>query len=111
MMMGMLGGHAQLQVQVTAQFLHVITSGTDVAGLTTVPSFVTGGFPPYTYSWTDTNANVSVTGASSATPIMAYLATGSDVTRTTTFILSVTDAAGRVAIASCSAEIDLGSPP
>lgn len=84
-----------------------VANGTSVQ-VTSLSMTVIGGYPPYTYSWTDDMAGVSVQVSSTATPILQ--ASGTDFSHDGTIVAVVTDAAGNSVTSSAIAAISQGSP-
>ena len=85
----------------------IVGNGTSVTVTATATPIITGGFAPFTYSWTDNNANVFVQASTSVTTRLQ--STGTDVIRAGDLTLLVTQANGAVATASTTFNIVHGA--
>lgn len=85
-----------------------VANGTSV-NCTTVVAIITGGFPPYTYSWTEGTANISMQASTSVSS--GIQATGTDTLHTVTVVLVATDSHAQTITASAVFGITQGSPP
>jgi hypothetical protein len=86
----------------------VMANGTSVQVTSTCEARITGGFGPFTYDWTDNNANVFVQASSSVTTRLQ--STGTNTQHTPTIILKVTQANGVVTTASADLVLVHGTP-
>jgi hypothetical protein len=85
-----------------------LNNGTSVTVTVTAEPIITGGFPPFTYEWSDNNANVFVQATTSATTRLQ--STGTDVIRTGTLVFICTQANGVAVTASATFNILHGNP-
>ncbi len=98
-----------LRAEITpAGGLITIANGTSI-NCTTVLALVTGGFPPYTYSWTEGTANVSMQASSSVSS--GIQATGTDTEHNVVVVLIATDSNANTITTSANFTISQGTPP
>jgi hypothetical protein len=84
-----------------------VGNGTVTVTATATPE-ITGGFRPLSYAWSDDNVNVTINDAASVTTRLQ--STGTNVERTGTLVLIVTQANGATTTASATFNITHGTP-
>lgn len=101
--------NAQRSLRITlAGFAASPPNGTSVAVTGSLVPFITGGFQPYAYDWTDSMANVFV--QTSTTPTCSLRSTGTDVEHNGQVTLILTEANGVVTTTSVNVVITQGAP-
>lgn len=108
MIIGCLVGRTPFSVSAPALIGGVIANGTSVVLTATAELVLEGGFPPYTYNWTENTVGVFIQASTSATTRLQV--TGTDTNHTGKLICSVTDSQGIVVAATLSIAIQQGTP-
>lgn len=109
MMMGGLGDNGPFRFGVPTAHGGILANGTSLQVTATAEiTLLTGGFPPYTYDWTDNSANAFVqTSAADKTMIRS---TGTNTENTGSLILIVGQANGVFTTASIPFSYIHGTP-
>lgn len=109
MMMGMAGGPGPFTLATNqASYGGLLANGVSILCTITAEALVNGGFPPYTYDWTDNSANVFVQASASATTMIR--STGTNVQNDGSLILVVTQANGVATTVSAAYSYIHGTP-
>jgi hypothetical protein len=95
-----------IQVSI-APIFGTLGNGTVTVTATATPHII-GGFAPYSYAWSDDNVNVTINDAASVTTRLQ--STGTNVERTGTLVLIVTQANGATTTASANFNLTHGTP-